>query len=195
MAAFGCTYLAVAPVASEGSNTITYSAGAQVEHLRRAALTYNWDESKLYGDNILAEYYKHATDADLEIETTELDAEIAVTMGLEIEKTAATTGAPAVYTVNTEASTPCGIGFVQCFIVNSEKVYRGVWIHKVSLTPSNEESSTKEESISWGTPTISGKCWPVMLDASGVEQIRDFAEFDTEADAIAWVKTKAGITP
>lgn len=194
MAAFGCTYLAAAPIATEGSNTITYSTGAQVQHLRRAAITYNWDESKLYGDNILAEYYKHLIDADVEFETTELDAAIAVTLGLEVEKSAAASSTPAVYTLNTESADPVGIGFVQCFIVNSEKVYRGVWLHKVTMTPNNEESNTKEETISWGTPTFSGKAWPVMLDATGVSQIRDFSEFETEAAAIAWVKAKAGIT-
>ena len=194
MAAFGATYLAVAKIATEGTNSITYDTGVQVEHLRRVALTYNWDEGKLYGDNTLAEYYKHLTDADLEIETTELDAAIAKALGLEAEKTAATSGVPAVYTLNTESSDPVGIGFVQNLIINGVKKARGVWIHKVTMTPSNEESNTKEETINWGTPTVSGKCWPVNLDASGVEQIRDFSEFDTEAAAIAWVKTKAGIT-
>ena len=197
MAAFGATYLAVAPVATEGTNSITYSTGSAVEHLRRAAVTYNWDEAKLYGDNQLAEYVKTLTDADIEIETTELTPAIAVTMGLEKEKTPATTGqtpTPAVYTLKTETGDPLGVGFVQCFIINGSKVFRGVWFHKVTFAPGNEEANTKEETLNWGTPTVTGKAWPVMLDATGEAQVRDFSEFTTEADAIAWVKGKAGIT-
>lgn len=194
MAAFGATYLAVAPIATESGSTITYGTGARVEHLRRMAITYNWDEGKLYGDNGLAEYYKHLIDADVEIETTELTPEAAVLMGLEVEKTASATGTPAVYTLATESGTPCGVGFVQCFIVNGEKIFRGVWLHKVVLTPSNEESNTKEETINWGTPTISGKAWPLPLGTNGEDQVRDFSDFETEAAAKAWVNTKAGIT-
>jgi phi13 family phage major tail protein len=194
MAAFGATFLAVAKVATEGTNSITYDTGAQVEHLRRCAVTYNWDEAKLYGDNMLAEYLKTLTDADIEIETTELTPAVAVTMGLEAEKAAATSGVPAVYTLKTESGDPLGVGFVQCFIVNGTKIFRGVWFHKVTFSPSNEEANTKEETLNWGTPTISGKAWPIMLDASGEAQVRDFSDFDTEAKAIAWVKTKAGIS-
>lgn len=197
MAAFGATYLAVAKVASEGTNSITYTAGSQVEHLRRVAITYNWDESKLYGDNMLAEYYKALVDADIEVETTELTPEVATTLGLEKVKTPATTGqtpTPAVYTLKTEAADPVGLGFVQCLIINGSKLFRGVWVHKVTFTAGNEEGNTKEETMNWGTPTVSGKAWPIMLDASGEAQVRDFSEFSTEAAAIAWVKGKAGIT-
>lgn len=194
MAAFGATCLVVAPITAEGSNSITYGTGVQVNHLRRCAITYNWDESKFYGDNALAEYYRHLNDADVEIETTELDAEIAVTMGLEKVKSAAATSTPTVYTLKTENGDPVGIGFIQCLIVDGDKIFRTIWLHKVSLRPNNETSSTKEETMAWGAPTVAGKAWPVILDASGEDQIRDFSEFETEAAALAWLKTKANIT-
>lgn len=194
MAAFGATYLVVAPITAEGSNTITYGTGAQVKHLRRAAITYNWDESKFHGDNALAEYYRHLIDADLEFETTELDAAIAVIMGLEKVKSAAATGVPAVYTLKTENGDPVGIGFVQSMIVDGEKFSRAIWVHKVTMRQNSENATTKEDTLSWQAPTVQGKGWPVMLDATGEDQIRDFSEFEDEADAIAWLKTKAGIS-
>ena len=194
MAAFGATYLVVAPITAEGSNTITYGTGAQVKHLRRAAITYNWDESKFHGDNALAEYYRHLIDADLAFETTELDAAIAVIMGLEKVKSAAATGVPAVYTLKTENGDPVGIGFVQSMIVDGEKFSRAIWVHKVTMRQNSENATTKEDTLSWQAPTVQGKGWPVMLDATGEDQIRDFSEFEDEADAIAWLKTKAGIS-
>ena len=194
MAAFGATYLVVAQITAEGSNTITYGTGAQVKHLRRAAITYNWDESKFHGDNALAEYYRHLIDADLAFETTELDAAIAVIMGLEKVKSAAATGVPAVYTLKTENGDPVGIGFVQSMIVDGKKFSRAIWVHKVTMRQNSENATTKEDTLSWQAPTVQGKGWPVMLDATGEDQIRDFSEFEDEADAIAWLKAKAGIS-
>jgi phi13 family phage major tail protein len=194
MAGFGLKHLVVAPVTAETASSITYGAGAVCEHARRAAITYNWDEAKLYGDDKLAEYIKSLTDADIELETTELTAETAVLMGLEVEKTASATSTPAVYTMVTDQSESVGVGYVAVDFINGEKVYTGVWVHKVTFTRNNEERSTKEDTVNWQTPTISGKCWPLALGTNGENQIRDFSEFETETAAIAWVNSKAGIT-
>lgn len=194
MAQFGLKHLVVAPVYTEGTNTITYSAGAVCEHARRAAITYNWDEAKLYGDDGLAEYLKTLTDADVELETTELTPTIAVMMGLEKVKTAATGTSPAVYTMVADVSQAVGVGYIGVDFINGSKIYTGVWIHKVVFSRNNEERNTKEETVNWGTPTVSGKAHPVYLDATGEAQIRDYSEFETETDAIAWVNGKAGIS-
>lgn len=194
MAGFGLKHLVVAPVTAETASTITYGTGAVCEHARRAAITYNWDEAKLFGDDKLAEYIKSLTDADIELETTELTPATAVLMGLEVEKTASATSTPAVYTMVTDQSDSVGVGYVAVDFINGEKVYTGVWIHKVTFTRNNEERSTKEDTVNWQTPTISGKCWPLSLGTNGENQIRDFSEFETETAAVAWVNSKAGIT-
>ena len=197
MAGFGLKHLVVAPVSAETASSITYGTGSVCEHARHAAITYNWDEAKLYGDDVLAEYIKSLTDADIEIETTELTPAVAVTMGMEVVKTAATTGdnpTPAVYTMVTDQSDAVGVGYVAVDFINGTKVYTGVWIHKVTFTRNNEERSTKEDTVNWQTPTISGKCWPLALGTNGENQIRDFSEFATETAAVAWVNSKAGIT-
>ena len=54
--------------------------------------------------------------------------------------------------------------------------------------------SEATDNLDLGESTISGKAWPVNLDASGEAQVRDFSEFATEAAAIAWVNAKAGIS-
>lgn len=197
MAGFGMSYLVAAPISAETSGTITYGTGAVCEHARRGAITYNWIEGKLAGDNITAEYIKILQDADIEVETTELDDAVAVLLSLEKIKTAATTGStstPAVYTMKTEIGSPVGLGFIKTMLVNGEKSYQAVWIHKVVFVRNNEESTTKEDTIAWQTPTISGKCNCVMLDASGEAQIRDYSTFETEAAAKAWLNGLANIT-
>lgn len=192
MARIGMQFLCFAPITAEANNSITYGTGAKADHARRGAVTYNWDEASLYGDDALAEYLKTMTGADIEIETTELGNAVAVLLGLEAVKSG--TGATTVYTLSTECKTNVGCGFIQVNLINGVKTYRAVWFHKVTFSPSNEESSTKEETINWGTPTITGKVWPVHLDASGVPQVRDYQEFTTLSAAEAWLKTKAGIT-
>jgi hypothetical protein len=94
----------------------------------------------------------------------------------------------------TDQSESVGVGYVAVDFINGEKVYTGVWVHKVTFTRNNEERSTKEDTVNWQTPTISGKCWPLALGTNGENQIRDFSEFETETAAIAWVNSKAGIT-
>lgn len=197
MAKFGLEHLVVAPITAEGTNSITYGTGSVAEHARRANITYNWIEGRINGDNVMAEYIKILQDADIEMATTELTPAVAVMLGLEKVKTAATTGdnpTPAVYTMKSQTGADVGIGFVACDLINGTKVYTGVWVHKITFTRTNDEWTTREDNIDLGEATVSGKCWPVMLDASGEAQIRDFSEFTTEAAAIAWVNGKAGIS-
>lgn len=192
MARIGMKYLVFAPITAETNNSITYGTGAQCDHARRGAITFNWDEASLYGDDILAEYLKSATGADVEIETTEMSNDVAVLLGLVKVKSGS--GSTAVYTMKTETSVDVGFGFIQVNIVNGTKFYRAFWFHKATFASDNEESSTKEETINWGTPTITGKVWPVYLDASGEAQIRDYQDFTTEAAAVTFLKGKANIT-
>ena len=197
MAKFGLEHLAVAPITAEATNTITYGTGSVAEHARRANITYNWVEGKINGDNQMAEYIKILQDADVEMATTELTPEVAALLGLEKVKTPATTGdnaTPAVYTMKSEAKDSVGIGFVACDLINGVKVYTAVWVHKVTFSRTNDEWTTREDNLDLGESTISGKAWPVNLDASGEAQVRDFSEFATEAAAIAWVNAKAGIS-
>ena len=192
MARIGMQYLCFAPITAEGTNSITYGTGAKCDHARRGAITFNWDEASLYGDDKLAEYLKSATSADMEIETTEMGNSIATMIGLEKVKSG--TGSSTIYTMKTESSVPVGVGFIQVNIVNGTKFYRTFWFHKVTFSPSNEESNTKEDTINWGCPTITGKVWAVTLDTSGEAQLRDYQDHSTYSAAEAWLKTKAGIT-
>ena len=190
MARIGMRNLVFAPISAETANTITYGTGKLAEHARRGNITYNWAEGSLYGDDILAEYIKEATGADIELEMTELDDAVAVLLGLErqVGETNAT-----YYTMKTAIATPVGFGFLQVHIVNSVRKYRAIWFHKVTFSPSNEESTTREDSIQWGNPTITGKAWAVDLD--NVEsQIRDYKDFETETAAMTWLKGRANIT-
>lgn len=192
MARIGMKYLVFAPISAEteasGVTSLTYGAGVKADHARRGAITYNWDEASLYGDDKLAEYLKSATGADVEIETTELDTAVAVLLGLEKSK------GSDVYTLATENTVNVGFGFIQVNIVNGVKSYRAFWFHKVTFSPDNEESNTKEETIDWGTPTITGKVWPVVLNLTLGAELRTYKDFESEAAAVSYLNGLANIT-
>jgi len=192
MAAFGMSYLTIAPITAETDAAITYGNGMVVEHARRGAMTYNWVEGKLKGDNKTAEYLAYLEDADLELETTELANEAAVMMGLVKTKG---TGENQVYQVKTKTGDPLGVGWIETLLINGEYSYRAVWVHKVTLRQNSTEATTREDTINWGTPTVQGKAWCVMTDEEGEEQVREYKDFETETAAQTWLKTKAHITP
>lgn len=192
MAGFGLSYLTVAPISAETDSAITYGTGLIAEHARRAAMTYNWVEGKLKGDNKTAEYVAYLEDADLELETTELDNDVAVMMGLVKVRG---TGDDIVYQVKTKTGTPLGAGWIETLLINDEYIYRAVWVHKITMRQNSVEASTREDTVNWGTPTVQGKAWCVLKDADGEDQIRDYKEFDSEAAALTWLKGKANITP
>lgn len=194
MAAVGMKYLTFAPITGGGSQTaLTYSTGKVAEHAISGSITYNSDEQSLYGDDQLAEYYKGMTGYDMELGLTELADELSTMLGIERYTTA---GSPSVttYHLMPDNTTSVGVGFMQTLIINGTKSYIGYWFHKVTFSINNENAQTRGESIEWQTPTLTGKGWGVELDAANGLQYRDRQVFTTEALALAWLKSKAGIT-
>lgn len=63
------------------------------------------------------------------------------------------------------------------------------WLRKVKFAEPNDETDTKGETVAFQTPTIEGT---VFQGDDGVW--KEQAEFATEAEAVAWLNQKAGIT-
>lgn len=192
MAAVGMKYITFAPITSEPSQAaIVYGTGAIAQHAISGSVTYNFDESSLYGDDMLAEYYKGMTGYDLELGLTELANAVATMLGIE---TAVTVSGTTTYKMVGDNQTAVGCGFVQTQIVNGTTTYNGYWFHKVTFSLNSEAAQTRGETIEWQTPTLTGKGWGVVLDTTTGVQYRDRQEFTTEADALTWLKGKANIT-
>lgn len=194
MAAVGMKYLTFAPITGGGEQTaLTYGTGVVAQHAISGEITYNHDEQKLYGDDMLAEYYNGMVDYDIELGLTELDDTLVTKLGIERITTA---GSPEITTYHLvpDNITAVGVGFMQTLIKNGTKSYVGYWFHKVVFSMNSESAQTKGESLEWQTPTLTGKGWGVELDASNGAQYRERQVFATEAAALAWLKAKAGVT-
>ena len=72
--------------------------------------------------------------------------------------------------------------------------YEGWWFYKLKFGVSSEETRTKEQNIEWRTPTLTGIGTGVQKTTGGKIEFATHKTFATKADAIAYVKGKAGIT-
>ena len=79
-------------------------------------------------------------------------------------------------------------------------IYKGVykytanWIHKMQFALSGESAKTKGETIEWQTETATGDIMGAAIDDSGVPAFMDQVEFETAAQAMAWLDEKANIS-
>lgn len=81
-----------------------------------------------------------------------------------------------------------GVGFYGVKVVGGTKKYRAIWFPKVQFAEPADSNKTKGESVEFATPTLEGT---IMTDDSGVW--KNEQTFNAEADAIAYLNTKAGL--
>lgn len=80
------------------------------------------------------------------------------------------------------------IGYYASKKVNGAKLFRAIWHPKVKFSEPNDTVSTKGESLTFQTGTITGE---IMADEDGNWKIETTVE--SEEEAIAWLNDKAGI--
>ena len=172
--------------------SISYNTGKVVAEARAAALTWNRASGRFYGDDIELDSDNGVLGYTLDFEPTGLKDDVrAYLLGETVQ-----TGE---YTVHDNASPDVGFGYVRVMrttgtggvVANS---YEGWWFYKMKFGVGSEETATKEESTEWRTPTLNGVGAGVRLDSSGKASFAVHKTFDSEADAISYVKAKAGIT-
>lgn len=161
-----------------------YSDGFRCGEAVGTEVTPNYNEAFLHGDNRLVEYVKEFKDADVTVTVTTLPIKAAETMfghTVDEEKKSIT------YNVN-DAANYVGYGFCVQEMKDGIVTYPAVWMPKVKFADSAESLTTKGESITFGTPSISGKA---AADAQGNWRYKQ--TFATEAEADAWLQEKANI--
>ena len=186
--------LVVAPLATEVKGSApTYSTGRKVGNLMKANISWNRGDVKLYGDDKLVDKDNSVTSGTLSIDSTYLDRTDR-NMLLDISQyNTAGTGETQEYALGGESSPYVGAGYVWKDNLISSKPYIAYWYWKVQFGM-DEEMETKGESTQFNTPTIDGEVFAVQPKSDLKNKFRLEADFATEADAIAWLNTKAGIT-
>lgn len=180
MAYYGLSHPIIAALGSSG-----YTDGFQCGKAVSVSVTPNYNEASLYGDNELAEYAKAYKDTDITLGLTTLPkAALSVMFG----HTTDTSSGETKYGSQDEAAY-CGFGFYSSEMNNGTVTHYAVWLPKVKFSEAADSYTTKGDSIQFQTPSLSGKG---QADDDG--NWKYGKSFDTEADAIAWLKGKANIT-
>ena len=188
MASIGMMHPVFAPIVEESGGAITYGQGVVMG--RAVSGTLNWERSddKLYGDDAVAETDNSITGYTVDVASTELtEAAEMVVLGTtknsndEYEET----GDPGPYG---------GHGYIRVLKRFGVLYYLACWFHKVSFGVQTENSNTKGQTITWGTPTVHGLGMAVYNDATGKAKFRKKKLFNNVADAIAWLDALANIS-
>lgn len=196
MAVVGLKYFAAAPLSTAVDGSMpTYTAGAKIGHLMKADLNWNRGDVSLHGDNIEVEHDNRISSGSLTMGTTYLSIDGRKMLLGEAEfGTPATTSDPQVYATSDEPAPYVGVGFVTNDSADGgTDEFIAWWYFKVQFSM-DESVETRQENTAYHTPEMVGRIMAVKPDASMKNRFRIFASFATEADAIAWVKSKAGIT-
>lgn len=197
MAFIGLRYPVAATFAQTADGTMpTYSSGVVIGRAIQANLTRTHNSNPLYADDIIDEDDNSLTAMSLSLGLNDLlDEQRAALLGdIAVMSGDTTPTATGEYDEGGTGSAPVGFGYIRVRRKAGATKYQACWYWKMTFVEDSEEAQTKGESIEWKTPTITGRAFGVYIDGSGTPKFRRRKTFDTEAEAKAWLNTKAGIT-
>jgi len=190
MAKIGLKYPVYAS-ATETTSAISYSGGAVLAKSINANIDVGVNDVKLFADDAIRESDKSFSSGTITFEMDDLSNTVQVallgyTEGSTID---ATLGSKELLASGTDSPAYVGFGFYGKKVVAGVSSWRAIWLKKVQFSEPADEMKTKGESVEFGTTTLEGT---IMVAADGYW--KEEATFDTEAEAIAYLNTKSGIS-
>lgn len=184
MAEIGMQY----PVWAEMETESTYKTGMVMGKAVSASLNWQKEDNELYGDDAVAETDQSLTGYTLDLSTTYLEE------GVESAVLGITETSGGEFEI-TDADPPYGgCGYIRVLKRNGTRLYKAVWYPKIQFSHPNESTNTKQKSISWGTPSLSGKGLAVYNTSTGKNRFRLQQVFTTLAGAKTYLNGKANIS-
>ena len=188
----GMQYPVCAPVSAYTPGTsISYSTGSVVGEARGATLNWEREDGEFYGDDKILDTANGILGYTLDFEPSGLSDAIRKTLLGE-------TQASSEYSI-TDASAPyVGFGYIRVMReegTNSvDTTYEAWWFYRVQFSVNSEETRTKEKSMEWRTPTLTGKGLGVQLTSDATQTFAVHESFTTFTGAKTWLNSKASIT-
>lgn len=197
MAFIGLRHPVVATVNTEtAGSALTYNAGMVVGHAILANLTINRNTNPLYGDDVVVEDDNSITSMSIELGVDDIAESVRLYMlGLTSSTSGTSPNTVTTYNETAAAAPYVGFGYIRVRRLNNATTFQAYWCKKVQFGQTAENAQTKGETIEWQTPTLTGRVMGVYdgSDASNASY-RIFQNFDTEAAAITWLNSQAGIS-
>ena len=185
----GLTY---AKYVSGGINSpVVYEDGKQLENLTvNVDVNFEYAEGSDYADGIRVAHKKKMTGANVGMELADLPDDVK-----QDWFDWAADGNDFLITEEDPNSIGVGFYFWQETPVTEADAYCAYWVYKSKFSPDSISGSTSNDSISYQHHNVTGLAEGVKVEEGGKAIFVKVSEnFDTEAEAIAWLKAEAGIT-
>jgi len=186
----GMMYPVWAPIATcvDGSMP-TYGTGRVLQEARSANVTKEINNNPLYGDDRIVDDDNGMTGMTVSFEST----------GLTMEDRVAVLGESVVSTSDDaqwedDSATPYGgFGYIRVMRDAGVRKFEAYLILKIKFQEENQETATKEGSITWRTPTLNGRAAGCDVDGSGKLRFRQHKVFSSASAAKTWLNTKLSV--
>lgn len=193
MAKIGIKCLTYAPYTSGGEGSaIVYGTGVQLnDYMIRADVSEERADVDFYADDHKIDTENSMTGVTLTLELANMTEALEKAM-LGYVAESSTAGADLMIT---DASAPfVGCGFYRKERFKGAVSYKCYWVYKVQFNRDSDSTTTKGENLEFQTESVNGDAVGVQLTSAGPIVYYVTNRQDTEAGAVAWLKTKAGIT-
>lgn len=178
MAFYGLSNPYIAKYTADGS----YETGMNLGEGISTEVTPSYAEGKLYADNAQKESVKEFTSASVTIGTTRVPAAaVPILFGHSVDELSGDETSNA-----NDSAGYFGYGFIVKKIENGSFKYQGCVLLKVQAAEGTESYTTKGDSVTFQTPSLSGSA---MAVANGDWRVKS-GDLDSEEAALAWIKTK-----
>ena len=169
----------------------TYGTGRIIQEARNATVTKTYNNNPLYGDDRIVDDDNGMTELTISFEPTGLNDEDRKVLFAEDDY--GTSGASGQWVSDNE--TPWGgFGYMRRMRDNGTRKWEAWFTLKIKFQEESQATSTKEGSITWGTPTLNGRAAGLYVDSSDKLRYQLHDTFDTAAAAKAWLNALANIS-
>lgn len=171
---------------------VTYGTGFVVSEARGASITWEREEGEFRGDDARLDTMNGVLGYTLDFEAAGVSDDVRNKLLGEVVANTSE------YTI-TDASAPdVGFGYIRVMRDNSSGTvvenYEAWWYYKLKFGITSEETRTKERTIEWRVPTLSGVGDGVQLSSGKTLSFATHQTFTTFTAAKTWLQTKAGIS-
>lgn len=186
----GAKYLTWAPYYSGGNGSaVVYTTGgaAETDRVVRVDMSEDRADTAFYADDHRIDRDNSVISASVAIEAAKLSDAMRESMLGHLKSSS-------VYTVTDAASPYVGVGFCLKDRYKGTVSYRAYWYPKVQFSEGQRSFNTKGESVEFQTESIEGEAEAVQVTSAGSWEFFYYTDVETEAAALTWLKSKAGIT-
>ena len=148
MATVGLDKLFYAPITEDGNGYESYGKPAQLAKAITASISVEYAEGSLYADDVLSEYVREFKSGKITLGVDDIGTSAArILTGARVDSNGALIAS------TEDKSKPVAIGFRS---KKSDGTYRYFWFYRVVFAVPSTELETKNDSISFKTPSIEG---------------------------------------